>query len=190
MSKLPKSFYQQPALEIVQDFLGKYLVFNSPQGKISGRIIDVEAYPAFYDQVSHGNKRTNRTEIMFQSGGHAYIYVIYGIHHQLAVVVNTVDIPEAVFIRALIPTEGLELMHANFGKPVKHINHLTKSPGNLCKSFGIDISLYGIDLTEDHLYIEDRGEIVDPSSIKVAKRIGINPNLAGWDKEVRYYITS
>ena len=56
--KLTRSFYKRPALDVVTEFLGKYLVHNTPQGKLSGLITDVEAYPAFVDKVSHGNKRT------------------------------------------------------------------------------------------------------------------------------------
>lgn len=188
MSKLSQSFYQKPALEIAKDFLGKYLVFNSPKGKISGKIVDVEAYPAFSDKVSHGNKRTNRTEVMYREGGYTYVYLIYGIYHQFAVVVNKKDIADVVFIRAVIPSEGINIMEQNFGRSVKRVNDLTKSPGNLCKSFGIDLSLYGVDMTEDILFIEDRDELINPLSIITANRAGINQKLEGWDKKIRFYI--
>ena len=135
MPKLPKSFYQRPALDIAKEFLGKFLVYNSPQGKLSGQIIDVEAYPAYSDNVSHGNKRTKRTEVMYKDGGYAYVYLIYGIYHQFAVVVNGKDLPEVVFIRAVTPTEGIEIMKGNYGRSIKKTTDLTKSPGNLCKSF-------------------------------------------------------
>lgn len=188
MPKLPPSFYQPPATEIVKDFLGKFLVFNSPKGRIAGEIIDVEAYPAFSDNVSHGNKRTKRTEIMYGRGGHAYVYVIYGIHHQFAVVVNRQDIPEVVFIRAVIPVEGIEIMEDNFGKPVQNIRELTKSPGNLCKSFGIDMSLYGADLAADHIFLEDRGVVIPEERIVSDKRIGIDKQLSGSECKLRYFV--
>lgn len=189
MKKLPKSFYQQPAFNIVKDFLGKYLVFNSPKGKISGKIIDVEAYPAFSDKVSHGNKRTARTEVMYREGGYAYVYVIYGIHHQFAVVVNKESIPEVVFIRGVIPEEGIELMRKNFVKEVKNVKELAKSPGNLCKSFGINMDLYGEDLTGDKIYIEDRGPIVTPQNISSDRRVGINNKLEGNEQKLRFFFT-
>jgi DNA-3-methyladenine glycosylase len=72
MSKLNKSFYQNSAVVLAPQFLGKYLVFNSPNGKVSGMIVDVEAYPA-NDFVSHGRVRTKRTEVMYQEGGFGFI---------------------------------------------------------------------------------------------------------------------
>lgn len=76
---LPKSFFQRPCLEIVKDFFGKKLVYVSDQGLFSGITKDVEAYPANIDEVSHGNKRTDRTEILYEERGYAYGYLIYGI---------------------------------------------------------------------------------------------------------------
>lgn len=187
-SKLPRSFYQRPAVEAARDFLGKYLVYNTAQGQLAGIIIEVEAYPAFIDKVSHGNVRTKRTQIMYGEGGHLYVYLIYGSHYLFGVVVNKLDVPDMVLIRALIPVEGIEIMKKNFGKPVKNINDLTKSPGNLSKSFGINMDLYGIDLQGDTLYIEDRGYIVKPDDVKISSRIGINKNVPGNDLQLRYYI--
>jgi len=147
--KLQRNFYLKPALDVAKDFLGKKLIYNSKKGIVSGMISDVEAYPAFIDDVSHGNKRTPRTEVLYREGGFAYVYLIYGIHHQFAVVVNNKEIPEVIFIRAVIPEKGIDIMKENYGKHVTKITDLTKSPGNLCKSFGITLDLYGEDLTGD-----------------------------------------
>jgi DNA-3-methyladenine glycosylase len=187
--KLLRSFYLQSAIKIAPEFLGKYLVYNSPKGKVSGKIVDVEAYPAFTDNVSHGNKRTKRTEVMYKQGGYIYVYLIYGIHRQFAVVVNKVDIPEVVFIRAVIPLEGIDIMKINFNKSVKNDIELTKSPGNLCKSFGIDLSLYGTDLTSNLIYIEDRGDVINPQSIISDRRVGINTSLQGSQHKLRFCIS-
>ena len=186
-AKLPKSFYWGSAVELAPKFLGKYLVHRTDEGIISGMIIDVEAYPAFVDKVSHGNKRTKRTEIMYQNGGHSYVYKIYGIHYQFAVVVNRKDIPEVVFIRAVKPKEGIELMRKNFGKDIG-AEILTKSPGNLCKSFGITEKLYGIDLAGDVLYLEDRGMQIDSKNIQTDRRVGIDNKLQGSDRKLRYFL--
>ncbi|MBA7666103.1 putative 3-methyladenine DNA glycosylase [subsurface metagenome] len=190
MLKLSKTFYQEPAREIAKDFLGKYLVFNSPEGKISGKIIDVEAYPAFLDDVSHGNKRTKRTEIMYKEGGYAYVYVIYGVHYQFAVVVNKKGIPDVIFIRAVVPDEGIDIMKKNFGKLIKKVTDLTKSPGNLCKSFGVDMKLYGADLTGDTIFIEDKGIKINPEEILSDRRVGINQKIGGSENKFRFFIKS
>jgi len=188
MSKLPKTFYQNPALEIAEDFIGKYLVYDSPKGKMTGVITDVEAYPAFMDEVSHGNKRTKRTEVMFLDGGYAYVYLIHGKHYMFAISANKSNIPEVVFIRSVIPVEGIEIMKENFGKDIGNIKELTKSPGRLCRSFGITKDLYGEDVTGDILYLEDRGLNIASNQIHSTSRVGINPSLQGHDLEYRYFV--
>lgn len=186
--KLPKSFFQTSAEKIAKDFLGKYLVHNTLDGRISGKIVDVEAYPAFSDSVSHGNKRTTRTEVMYREGGYAYVYLVYGVHHQLAVVVNHKDIPDVIFIRAIVPEEGIALMERNFGRPVKRMLELAKSPGNLCKSFGINLSHYGIDLTGDTLFLEDRGVEISSAEVVANRRVGIKSSLEGSQRELRFFV--
>lgn len=71
--KFGKDFYLRPAMTCVRDFLGKALVHQTPMGRLSGVINDVEAYPAFADDVHHGNTRTKRTAIMWEAGGRAYV---------------------------------------------------------------------------------------------------------------------
>lgn len=185
--KLPKSFYQESALELAPKFLGKYLIHKTTQGVISGMIKDVEAYPALVDKVSHGNKRTKRTEVMYREGGYGYVYKIYGIHHQFAVVVGQKDIPEVVFIRAVKPEGGIDIMKNNFGKEAD-VMILTKSPGNLCKSFGINGTLYGVDLTGDTLWLEDRSVFVDGKDVMTDQRVGINKKLQGNRRQFRYFL--
>lgn len=186
--KLQMSFFQVSAEDIAQDLLGKCLVHNTPDGRISGRIVDVEAYPAFSDSVSHGNKRTARTEVMYREGGYAYVYLVYGIHHQFAIVVNHKDIPDVIFIRAVVPEEGLDLMKRNFGRPVKRVFELTKSPGNLCKSFGINLTHYGIDLTGTTLFLEDRGVEVSAAEVITNARVGIKSSLEGSNRKLRFFV--
>ncbi|MBD3280697.1 DNA-3-methyladenine glycosylase [Candidatus Dojkabacteria bacterium] len=187
---LQKDFFQGSALEVAKDFLGKRLVHKTQKGRISGIITDIEAYPAKIDRVSHGNKKTKRTEVMYREGGYAYVYLIYGIHHQFAVVVNRKDIPEVVFIRAVKPVEGIGLMKRNFGKPVKNDKDLVKSPGNLCKSFGITIDLYGEPIPGKKLWLEDTGIQIATDKIKSSERVGINKKLEGSQAKYRYYVTN
>jgi len=79
-------------------------------------------------------------------------------------------------------------MKENFRRKVRKISDLTKSPGNLCKSFGINMNLYGEDLTKDTIFIEDRGVIINPKNILSRKRVGINPKLKGSEKKLRFFI--
>lgn len=186
--KLKRDFYLRSAEDCVRDFLGKYLVHDTPKGRISGLIVDVEAYPAYKDDVSHGNKRTERTEIMYGEGGYAYIYLVYGIHHQFAVVVNYKDIPEVVFIRGVLPVEGIDLMKENYNKEISNDRELTNSPGKLCKSFNITKDLYGADLLGNILFLEDRSYKIDLSKVKSGKRVGINKKLEGSESNLRFYL--
>ena len=101
--RLEREFYLAPAMEVVTTFLGKVLVHHSSLGRLSGVICDVEA---FTGGVHHGNKRTRRSEVMWQAGGRAYVYLIYGMWNQFAVVVNTEGVPDVVFIRAIAPLEA------------------------------------------------------------------------------------
>ena len=188
MMKLRRHFYLQAANQCAKDFLGKQLVFDGPEGRVAGMIFEVESYPAFVDEVHHGNKRTSRTEVMYKQGGFAYVYLIYGIWHQFAAVVNEQDIPDVVFFRGVIPTEGLLIMRTNFGRDAHHTIELTNSPGKLCKSFGITKELYGTDLTGDTLWLEDVGININQDLIKRTKRVGINATYQGADAQLRFWI--
>lgn len=187
MRKLEKAFYLRPALDSVTDFLGKVLVHNTPQGRISGIVYEVEAYPAFSDKVHHGNKKTPRTEVMWREGGYAYIYVIYGVWYQFAVVVNKENIPDVVFIRGAIPLEGKNIMKRQWNKDMQE-EELSNSPGKLCKSFLITKEQYGVDLTGDELFFEDWDVKIPNEAIQTGKRVGISSIHEGFDKPLRYFV--
>lgn len=91
--RLGRDFYLRSAADSATDFLGKVLVRRTAAGRVAGMICDVEAYPAFIDKVHHDNKKTPRTAVMWQAGGVAYVYLIYGIWHQFAAVVNGLRCP-------------------------------------------------------------------------------------------------
>ena len=127
---------------------------------------------------------------MYGPGGFAYVYLIYGMWHQFAVVVNQENIPDVVFIRGVIATEGLPIMRRNFGRELPDAPALTNSPGKLCRSFGITKSMYGDDLTADTLWLEDVGIKPDPSLVRRTKRVGINSRYQGADAEFRFWAPS
>ena len=117
MSKLSKSFYRgNDVVKISKNLLGKIL-FTKIENKITAGIItETEAYEGATDKASHAyaNKRTKRTEIMFQNGGVAYVYLCYGIHSLFNVVTNKNGIPHAVLIRGIKPIEGIETILSGY----------------------------------------------------------------------------
>ncbi|MBN1373892.1 DNA-3-methyladenine glycosylase [Candidatus Dojkabacteria bacterium] len=185
---LPQAFYQKPALELTPMILGKYLVRKTEKGILPGQITEVEAYPSWVDNVSQGNKRTPRTEILYAGPGFTYIYLVYGLYYMLCVSTNKKAIPDCVLIRSVIPDEGVEIMRENYGREVQTNRDLTNSPGKLCKSFGISKELYGEPVTGNRIWIEDRGVVVDHSKIQSTPRIGISKNLKGWDLPYRFVV--
>lgn len=193
--KLPKSFYARETLEVAKDLLGKILVTELDGKKIAGKIVEVEAYIGPHDKGAHtfGNKRTKRTEAMFEEPGRTYIYLIYGIYNCINAVTNQVDKPEAVLIRALEPVEGLEEMALNrFNKSFeeltnRQIKNLTDGPGKLCMALNIDRSLNKEDLNGNKIYIKDSEE-KENFNILRSKRVGIDYAEEAIDYLWRFYI--
>lgn len=173
--KLPHSFYTgTDVVAISKRLLGKYL-FTCIDGLLSGGyIVETEAYNGSIDKASHayGNRRTNRTEIMFREGGIAYIYLCYGIHEMLNVVTSTEGHAQAILIRAIEPTEGIETILWRRGMEKVKPN-ITAGPGSVAKALGIDRKLNGISLQSDELWIEDRGLNFTDDQIAAVPRIGV-----------------
>jgi DNA-3-methyladenine glycosylase len=174
--KLPRAFYTRSnTLLIARQLLGKRLVVPAPDGtRVSGRIVETEAYLAPEDKASHAynHRRTRRTETMYALGGTAYVYFIYGMYYQFNVVTGALSVPHAVLVRAVEPEEGVELMHLR--RPAKRDVDLTSGPGKLCLALGIDRSYDGADLTGERVWLEDAGNKLSPAKIASGTRIGIN----------------
>ena len=187
--KLPREFYTRPdVLTISRDLLGKLLVVPGPNGeRVSGKIVEVEAYRGPEDRASHayGGRRTKRTETMYGRGGVAYVYFVYGMYYQFNVVSNVQDVPHAILVRALEPVEGIEIMRARRHSHPDH--NLTNGPGKLCIAMGIDRQLDAADLLGDRVWIEDY-EKVSPRRIARGPRIGIDYAEQWIDKPWRFWI--
>ena len=183
---LDSSFYlNENVLDIAKKLLGKYLCTNIDNKLTSGKIIEVEAYRGAFDKASHAynNRRTKRTEVMFEKGGVAYIYLCYGMHHLLNVVTNKSGIPDAVLIRAIEPDTGINIILKRRNK--KNLDKtLCSGPGTLSKALGITKKLNNISFTSDKIWIEDRTILVEDSKILSLKRIGID--YAKEDKDLLY----
>jgi DNA-3-methyladenine glycosylase len=185
MVKLPRSFYEQPTVDVAKQLLGKYLVRNHPQGVTVGRIVETEAYIGPHDLACHASHgRTPRTEVMFGPAGHAYVYFVYGVHYMLNLVTEAFNHPAAVLIRALEPIYGIELMQTR--RKTEKRRNLCSGPGKLCQAFAIDRSLNAADLCGDIIHVDDSGE---PAPKFLAKpRIGVDYAGKWKDKPLRFLI--
>ena len=183
MSKLLREFYVRPSVvQIAKDLLGKYLLTRLEDTATGGMIVETEAYAGPEDRASHAynSRRTSRTEIMFHEGGVAYVYLCYGIHHLFNIVTNVEGIPHAVLIRALEPTDGVELMlHRRNMKEVSP--KLSGGPGTLTQALGIKTTHTQTDLTGEQIWLEDRGFLVPEDEIIAGPRVGVS--YAGEDAE-------
>ena len=179
MNKLEREFYRKSSIQLAQELIGKILVHNIDGNKISGRIVEVEAYMGIEDKAAHSyaGKRTKRTEVMYGIPGILYVFLIYGIYSCINVVAGELDEPEAVLIRAIEPICGLDQMSFNrYKKPYevlfeKEKINITNGPGKLCMAMGINKTSNGVDLCSDNIYIESDGYKAEIAS---SKRIGID----------------
>jgi DNA-3-methyladenine glycosylase len=174
--KLPLSFYtHDDVVQIAKDLLGKFLVTNiNDAGITGGMIVETEAYAGAIDKASHafGNRKTNRTSVMYEEGGIAYIYLIYGFHYLFNVITSQGGIPHAVLIRAVEPADGVDLMLQR-RKMTRPERKLTGGPGLVCQALGITKEQNGISLLEDTVWIEDRGIHIPNASIVESSRVNI-----------------
>jgi DNA-3-methyladenine glycosylase len=186
--KLTESFYQRTnVVKVARELLGKSL-FTQVSGVVTGgMIVETEAY-SWKEKGCHafGGKKTLRNQIMFDTGGHAYVYLCYGMHNLFNVVTNVEGTADAVLIRAIEPTVGLEEMQERRGV-LKSQFHLTSGPGKLTKALGIDRAFNGKYLLNHDVWIEDTGMVLKNKLIEVSKRIGID--YAGNDADLPWRFT-
>ncbi|MGB7933800.1 MAG: DNA-3-methyladenine glycosylase [Gammaproteobacteria bacterium] len=174
MRRLPRRFYERDTILVAHELLGKYLVHVSQGVERIGRIIEVEAYLGPHDLAAHSARgRTARTEVMFGPPGHAYVYLIYGMHCCMNVVTQKEGHASAVLLRAV--------------EPVQNIDGRTSGPGLLCRAMGIDRRLNTHDLVSADFYIAARAGEAPVTFIR-RPRIGVD--YAGhWAKRLlRFYV--
>ncbi|HUH59752.1 MAG TPA: DNA-3-methyladenine glycosylase [Candidimonas sp.] len=174
MHKLPRRFFIRETTTVARELLGKLLVHRVDHQDRIGKIVEVEAYLGPHDLAAHTSKGiTPRTKVMFGPPGHAYVYLVYGMHHCMNVVTEPEGTGAAVLLRAI--------------EPLANISHNTKGPGRLCKAMGIDLRHYGHDLCGDSLYIASP-ETLEPVSIVRRPRIGVDYAGTWADELLRFYI--
>lgn len=184
--KLDAAFYRRDnVLLITEELIGNFLVTNIDGELTSGMIVEAEAYNGIIDKASHAynGRRTKRNEIMYADGGLAYVYLCYGIHHLFNVVTNQKGIPHAILIRAVVPMDGIDTILKRRNQEAI-TNKTSNGPGTVSASLGIKTLHSGIPLSEDLIWLEDRGIRFKRKDIIESPRIGVD--YAGKDALLPY----
>ena len=188
---IPATFYErEDVVQISKDLLGKKLVTLIDGVRTSGIIVETEAYRGADDKACHAypNKMTKRTQPMFLSGGHCYVYLIYGIHHLFNIVTGPEDMANAVLIRAIAPEEGVEMMMKRRNM-TKLESRLTAGPGVAAAALGITTQYTGLSIVDNNslIWVEEAGNVVTESQMKASPRVGVGyaEECALWDWRFR-----
>jgi len=199
--RLARRFYERETLQVAKALLGQRLVRVLEDGtRLAGLIVETEAYLGIEDKAAHtyGGRRTKRVQTMWGQAGHAYVYFTSGMHHCVNVVPRRQGVPEAVLIRAIEPTQGLDAMRQlrtarrrQASKPKKMADtDLCSGPAKLCQALAIDRNLDGQDLTySQQIWIERaRGRALPSRIIGVSPRIGVDYAEEWADEPLRFYV--
>lgn len=176
--KLPASFYLQDTVAVARQLIGKLLVRKIGGQTLSAIICETEAYTGFSDKACHSYKgKSERTQVMFEQGGRAYVYLIYGMYSCFNITTREQGVPEAVLVRAACPVEGIEQMKQlrQRKKQIKSLSerNLLSGPGRLCDGLGITREQNGVLLTGEELFVCE-GIEVPVQQIAATRRINID----------------
>jgi DNA-3-methyladenine glycosylase len=182
-ARLPRAFFDRPAVEVAPELLGRVLVRILPRGvRLAGRIVETEAYEPG-DPASHGFRGpTPRNATMFGAPGHLYVYFTYGHHWMANVVTRGRGTGSAVLLRALEPLEGLDPMRERRDRsdPLD----LCSGPGKLAKALGLDRTHDGVDLVHGRAVWLEAGTPLAGGRIRRSTRVGVS---VGVEQEWRFY---
>ena len=189
--RLGRGFFRRDPVTVARRLLGQRLFHVVDGQRVAGVIVETEAYLGYQDKAAHSFnwRRTPRTQTMFADGGTAYVFLNYGIHHLLNIVVAEIDQPQAVLLRAVEPTEGQELMHQRRPKARRETD-LCSGPGKLGAAFGIDRSHNGIDMASSPtLGVEQRRRrSLRDRDIVTTTRVGVDYAGEWAAAPLRFYI--
>jgi DNA-3-methyladenine glycosylase len=177
MTRFSRDFFTRDTLIVARELLGARLVRLLDGQRVSGTIVECEAYVGQEDTACHASRgRTPRNEVMFGPAGYAYVYFTYGMHWLLNVVTEEEGFPAAVLLRAIQPVEGIETMRAlrqAKGRP-RTDWELTSGPARLTQALGVDKALNGAELIiGNELWLEPEIS-VSVDAVERGPRIGIN----------------
>ncbi len=172
--RIRRNFYRRDTLEVARDMLGRLVCRPAGDGKVlRGRIVEVEAYDGPDDRASHAARgRTPRNETMFESGGVAYVYLIYGVHHCLNVVTGAKGYPAAILLRATEPPRA---------------DRPASGPGRLTRAFEIDRQQDRASFAGRELWIEEGAPFPD-RAVRRTRRIGVDYAGAWADRPYRFVV--
>jgi DNA-3-methyladenine glycosylase len=173
---LPPSFYAQETVSVAKQLLGCYLVHFEGEATTLGRIVETEAY-LVNDPASHAfSGQTPRNRVMFGPVGHAYVYLIYGLHACVNAVTGQAGTGEAVLIRALEPLQGIAVMQER--RRTHKLQLLCNGPARLTEALAITRDFNGVPLFEGPLQIWSADSLpaaplMEDAEIVQTTRIGI-----------------
>jgi DNA-3-methyladenine glycosylase len=172
---LPRSFYLDSPDVVARNLLGKLITRDLDGERLTGRIIEIEAYLGLSDPASHSFiGKTPRNAVLFGPPGFSYVYFIYGMHYCLNFSCEPEGEPGGVLIRALQPVAGLETMARLRGlQPSVKPKLLCSGPGRLCQALGITLAENGLDVTRAKSPLRVLDDGFRPTSITATPRIGI-----------------
>lgn len=174
------SFFARDTRAVALDLLGQHLVRIDQGQRVSGLIVETEAYRGEEDLACHCRAgKTERTRVMYGPPGVAYVYFVYGMHWLLNFVTEEQGFPGAVLIRALVPREGRDLIaQRRSGQPEER---WTDGPAKLCQALNIGGAFNGVDVCspDGKLFLE-KGQRVPTGAIKQEARVGIDQVPEPW----------
>jgi len=181
-----KAFFYCQAVYVAKSILGDYLTLKTKKHTLIGKIVETEAYLGLGDDASHSfqGRLTRRNKILYSQGGLIYVYLIYGKLWCFNIVVSKKDNPQAVFIRAIEPIQGIELMKKARGIAKKE--KLTNGPCRWTQSFSIDKSFLGREITSKDIFISSPAN--KNFTIVKTKRVGVDYAVKSKDLPLRFYI--
>ncbi len=172
-----RSFFNRDPVVVARRLLGQRLVRRYRGIRTSGIIVETEAYLGVADRAAHtyGGRHTRRNRSMWNIGGHAYVYFVYGMHCCMNVVAGRAEQPVAVLLRALQPEQRMDTMHRRRSAARRDVD-LCSGPGKLCQAMAIDRRLDGVDMVSDNrLFVELlRRRQLPTRTIAVGPRVGVD----------------
>jgi DNA-3-methyladenine glycosylase len=190
--KLNQDFFSRNTVVAAKELLGQFLVTNTEEERIVGKIIETEAYMGIDDLACHASHgRTPRTEVLFGDTGRLYVYLNYGIFWLTNIVAHEKNNVGGILLRSAEIINGKEIAIKRLGRSkfVKANEKLASGPGKLSIAFGLNKDFHNLSITKsDKIWMEENKEKIPESEIVATKRIGVEYAKHCKDYPWRFYI--